>query len=93
MEDAVIQLTQFIILFIVTLVFSVIALNRKSIVSNGLASLLWVVLAISSFIIGSSVIGVTLSWVTGLVGFIFAGSFITALISAYLDAKHARFEF
>lgn len=93
MEEAVIQLTQFIILFIVTIVFSLVALNRKSIVSNGLASLLWVVLAISSFIVGSSVIGVTLSWVTGLVGFIFAGTFISALITAWLDAKHARFEF
>jgi hypothetical protein len=93
MEQAIIELTQFIVMFIATLAFSIIALNRQSIVSNGLASLMWVVFAIMNFIIGSSIIGVALSWVLGLLGFMFAGVFITHIISGWADAKHTRFDF
>ena len=84
---------QFAIVFATTIVFSIIALERKSVVSNGLAMLLWVAFAIMNFMISYTIIGSGLSFILGLIGFIFAGNFIIALYNNYADTKHSRFEF
>jgi hypothetical protein len=92
-SEAIMSITQFAIMFAVTIVFSVIALERKTVVSQGLAMLLWVSFAIMNFILGSSVIGVATSWLLGLIGFVFAGTFIMSMYESYMDTKHSRFEF
>lgn len=84
---------QFAVVFATTIVFSIIALERKSVVSNGLAMLLWVAFAFMNFMIGYTLIGSAISFILGLIGFIFAGNFVIALYNNYTDSKQSRFEF
>jgi Ca2+-dependent lipid-binding protein len=37
-------------------------------------------------------LGIALSWIMGLLGFIFAGVFMFGLVSQFYDTKYRRFE-
>lgn len=91
--EATLTILQYAILFCTTLIFSMLAIEKKSTGANLLASFLWLFFAIANFMIGYSIFGGMISFIFGLVCFIFMGAFISALKDALVSKKKSRFEF
>lgn len=92
-SESIVTILQYGCLFSMTIVFSMIALERKTLVSTLMASLMWLVLGIANFIIGASIIGQAVSWLFGLVCFVFMGGFIDVMITSYIDYRKQRYDF
>lgn len=91
-SETILVVLQYAGMFALSIVFSLLALDRKTLLSNLLASLLWLVLALANFIIGYTVIGSAFSWILGIVCFIFMGGFIMSLLEGIVEKKQQRFE-
>jgi len=86
------EIIQWITLYATAIFFSSVALTRETMLTSLMTSLLWVVVALFNFILAPTMLGIALSWIMGLLGFIFAGVFMFGLVSQFYDSKYRRFE-
>jgi hypothetical protein len=86
------ELIQWLVLYATALFFSSLAVTRETLLTGLTASLLWIVVALFNFILAPTMLGVALSWILGLLGFLFAGVFMFRLLTQFYDTKYKRFE-
>ncbi len=92
-DEATLTLVQYALLFVLSIVFMVLALERKTLLTNLISSIFWCALALANFMIGYTIIGAALSWIFGIVCFVMMGNFILQMYNSYIESAKARYQF
>jgi len=88
-----ITLIQFMFLFGVTIVFSMVSLNRQTMVSFLLASILWFTSALANFMLNpAETLSMTISYIFVALGIIFMLASLKALGESVSERKAERFK-
>jgi len=81
---------QYIFLYATAVFFSSLAIDRESLIPCLLSSLLWLLSAIFSFILGPSDVGVAFAYSMGLVSVVFLSVFVWRLGNQLLDSQNLK---
>ena len=83
---------QYLMMFAVSIIFSMLAIERGKVLTTLVASLCWVITALMSFIYAPTVVGSIVGYLFGVVAAVIFGGFIYSLYEQILDQRHNRFE-
>lgn len=73
--------------------FSAIAIDRKTLVTNLLAAVIWITEGIVNWLFApSSAIGQGMSYIFWMIGMVFIGMFFYLMATMWFDLKNKRFE-
>jgi len=83
---------QYLMMFAVSIVFSMLAIERGKLLTTLVASLCWIITALMSFIYAPTVVGSVVGYLFGAVSFVLFAGFIYSLFEQVLNERHRRFE-
>jgi len=83
---------QYLMMFAVSVIFSMLAVERGKALTTLVASLCWVILALMSFIYAPTVVGSVAGYLFGVLAFVLFAGFLYSLFEQMLYEKHRRFE-
>jgi prolipoprotein diacylglyceryltransferase len=90
MELETVQIIQYIIMVVVCIFFSAVAIDRKTILTSLIASIAWMTTGLINFIVEPTGFGTSVSLFFWLIGFVFIGAFLHAVVTSWFDSKQAR---
>ena len=83
---------QYLMMFAVSIVFSMLAVERGKALTTLVASLCWVITALMSFIYAPTVVGSVAGYLFGTLAAVLFAGFVYSLFEQVLDQRQSRFE-
>jgi Na+/melibiose symporter-like transporter len=83
---------QYLMMFAVSIIFSMLAVERGKALTTLVASLCWIITALLSFIYAPTVVGSVAGYMFGVLASVLFAGFIYSLFEQMMDARHSRFE-
>ena len=82
---------QYLMVFAVSIIFTMIAIEREKALTTLVASLFWISTALMSFIYAPTIVGSVVGYLFGVVSFVLFAGLIYSLFEQVLNERHRRF--
>ncbi len=83
---------QYLMMFAVSIIFSMLAIERGKALTTLVASLCWIITALMSFMYAPTVVGSAVGWMFGTLSAVLFAGFLYSLFEQMLYERHRRFE-